>query len=443
MKIKKLWIWTFVWVANCTVLFAQGTDNSPFSRLGLGDLYNGNLNGVALSGNLGSSFISPFQLNIANPGTYGFLDYTVLDVGLYTKYAQLKDKYNKSSIWSGNLRYVSLGFPLRNIKNEIYDRVNKKDKWGMNFSFRPYSIVNYNVKSNVKVDNIGTLTRLFQGRGGSYIAQMGTGYRYENFGIGANVGYLFGKIINEQIIDLSDEEIDVVDRITNNYNISGFVWNAGAIYRKQLNEQETKEVKTASPTYLQIGLRGSSGSPFKTNGQYTHLAANTQTGYIDTMSYETASKNKGYLAPHLAFGVSYVKGKKWSVGAEFENAFWTLYKNGARPNQTLQNSYKLSVGGRFTPDSRGFGSFLERTEYLFGAFYQTDSRLIDNKSLTNLGVTLGMRMPFFYQKSFSSIALGFELGNRSIEKLINENYIECKIGINFNDDQWFLKSRYN
>lgn len=439
-----VYILTMCLVSLGQVVIGQSTDNSPYSRLGIGDLTNTNLNGIHLMGGLGNSFVSSKELNVLNPASYGFLDYTVFDVGLYGKYSQLSDsKGRKANVGTGNLEYFSLGFPLRNINNEIFDRIDKPYKWGMNLTIKPFSTVNYNIKTTEYLEGVGNVTREFEGNGGTYAFTGGTGFRYKNFGVGVNLGYVFGNISNEQYINVDDDLLELEDEILNEYSISGFTWNAGVIYKLALNKKEISENKSATVKSLLIGLQGKSANNFSTNRNYSHIGKGPNIRLYDTLAYVQNELGKGKLPAELGVGLTYLHGKKASFGVDFSTAFWNQYKNEARPEQSLNQSYRISVGGTFLPDVKGFGNILERSIYKWGIYYKKDPRSFNNNILTNYGVTLGTSLPFYYQKSFSRVNLCFDLGRRLVGDLLKENYVQLKIGINFNDDQWFLKTRYN
>ena len=441
--IKKALLYTLLSICFTGFAYSQSTDNSPYSRLGLGDVTSSSLNGLYLMGDLGSSYVSTTALNPVNPASYGFLDYTVFDVGLYAKYTSLSDQNNNDRLWSGNLEYFSLGFPLRNINNEIFDKVDKPYKWGMNFMIKPFSTVNYSIISTDSIPEVGAIQREYEGNGGTYTLNWGTGYRYKNFGVGANVGFLFGNISNEQYIDVPSDNLELIDIVINDYNIQGFVYNVGLIYKYQLNKAQVQADKSVSKKFITFGLRGNTSTPFVTDQEYLHIGQNATTVLLDTLDYQTGVMGSGNLPSTIGFGAHYTSGVKFGFGADFEYSNWSNYTNEARPNQDLNDSYKVSVGGSYLPDERGFGNFFERITYIYGAYYKSDPRTFDNKNLTQYGVTLGLSMPFFYQKTFSRVNLGADFGRKGIGSPIEENYIQIKLGINFNDDQWFLKTRYN
>ena len=88
---------------------------------------------------------------------------------------------------------------------------------------------------------------------------------------------------------------------------------------------------------------------------------------------------------------------------------------------------------------------MNRVVYRYGAFYEKGNLEINGKNINQYGVTLGATLPF--QKSnvvnMSGIDLGIELGRKGTlqNNLIQQNFVNFKIGINFSD-KWFRKNEY-
>ena len=140
-------------LATAITIFAQPKDNSPYSRLGLGDLTDQYFAAQGGMGGLGAAFHDAYHMNISNPASLARLREAAFEVGLYSEYNVLTDATGQNErlkTWNGNLRYLSLGFPLKNPINEVLDQKKKKVRWGMNFTLLPYSNVNYNIQTLTK-----------------------------------------------------------------------------------------------------------------------------------------------------------------------------------------------------------------------------------------------------------------------------------------------------
>ncbi|MEZ4906735.1 MAG: hypothetical protein R2771_03615 [Saprospiraceae bacterium] len=93
--------------------YSQPKDNSPYSRFGLGDVADNEFTFVRSTG-LGNSMYSYNQINIINQTSYGYLGTTIFDMGFYAKNSSFSSENSSDNVFSGNLDYISLAFPLIN-----------------------------------------------------------------------------------------------------------------------------------------------------------------------------------------------------------------------------------------------------------------------------------------------------------------------------------------
>lgn len=427
-----------------TIAWSQDpTYNSPYSRFGIGDLTNPNLMTTRAMGNTGSSYFDNYTLNPVNPASYSFLTLTTYNVGINAEYSRIQDNVVSEDRWNGNLDYMGLAFPLRNYKNELLDPKKRKVKFGMAFLLKPYSTVSYDVQT---VDTLGGngIQRNFIGNGGTYNVSWGNSIRYKNFSFGVNLGYIFGKITNKQLIGIVSDPVALQDNITNSYNIRGFDYKLGALYQLILNEEQRKDNKTLREKKIAFGIQGNLGSSFTTQGEFSHIGVSPALPSVrDTIAFAENLTGEGTLPATVGIGINYYDGNKFNIGLDVEYGAWANFKNTIRPDQELTNILKVGVGGQYIPDERGFGSFLERVSYQFGAYYNQDPRVIQGEQINNYGITLGMGMPFFYQQKFSKVNVTLNLGQRGAGTIISENFVQLGLGFNFNDDSWFIRRKYN
>jgi hypothetical protein len=76
-------------------------------------------------------------------------------------------------------------------------------------------------------------------------------------------------------------------------------------------------------------------------------------------------------------------------------------------------------------------------------YHRTDPRVIAGEQLDAYGVTFGMGLPFIYQRKISHANLGFEFGKNGSNSVIRESFFKVTLGFTFNDDEWFIKRKYN
>ena len=118
-------------------------------------------------GGLAAAYNDPFQVNIINPASLGFLEVTSFEVSLFSEYSNLEDNNRSLDVWSGNLGFISLGFNTRNRLNQILDKDVRPWSWGMNFSISPFSEVNYGVQLNSETTDGTLVSNVFNGSGGT------------------------------------------------------------------------------------------------------------------------------------------------------------------------------------------------------------------------------------------------------------------------------------
>lgn len=428
-------------------VFSQQSENSPYSRFGLGEIADNNLNHTRQMGGLSTATIDLYQFNSLNPASYSFLNVFALDVGVFAKYNQLKDNKNKSDIWTGNIDYIAMAFPLRNPINDVYEGKVTKTKMAMSFALMPHSNVSYNILSTSTEKEAGTIERTYVGSGGSYKFLFGNSLKYNDIAFGLNIGYLFGKIDNQKNIDFIDLPWAYNNRFSSNYNLNGFIWNAGIIYKKVLNKQVVEKDKSKTTKLLSIGLRGNSTHSYSTESnllQYSVQQLPLLLSSRDTTLNVENVKGKGSLPGEFALGATYYHGEKWSLGFDYQYTIWNEYFNDANQEVkgSMLNSYKIGLGGYFRPNYKSFDNFFERVYYRYGVFYNTDPRSIEGEQLSGYGVSVGLGMPFLYQRKISNVNLGVQLGERATSLPISERYVKISLGVTFNDDEWFLKSKY-
>lgn len=426
-------------------LFGQ-SGNSPLSRFGIGDLVDENFVHARGMGGLGASTKGRYHINIVNPASIASLRTTSFDIGLDAKYTSLTDLDGQSiSQWGGNLKYISLAFPLSNPLNEILDREERDYNLGMAFTLMPHSIVSYDISSVDSLSGIGQFRRNFNGNGGSYKFYWSNAISYKQLSFGVNLGYLFGNIAYERNIAFDDVPFPYQTLYSEDYSLKGFLWNAGLQYDLILNKKALAEKKNVSVKKITFGLRGHSNTGFSTSSDVVERVVQflaTGATDSDTLNFDLDRSGEGTLPASFAIGATYQNGQKFAFGVNYSATAWNNYFNENNP-EDLNNTYKLSVGGFIRPNYRSYSNFLKRASYRFGGFINTDPRKIEGEDLQSYGVTFGIGLPFIYQRKISHANLGLELGSRGSGSPLAETYARFLLSFTFNDDEWFIKRKYD
>ena len=231
--------------------------------------------------------------------------------------------------------------------------------------------------------------------------------------------------------------------------MDGFLFGAGAIYSKILNKKQLENKTERVPTLVSLGVRLKSATGFNTNlttSQFGVQTPTSNTQFIDTAFIAQDVKGTGKLPLELGFGASYYDGEKFMIGADFSTTNWSSYRNDADPTaeeNPLSNTFNVSFGGYYRPDYKSYNRYFKRVYYRYGLYYNTDPRSVEGDQLKSYGLTLGMGMPFIYQRKISHANIGFEYGKRGAGSLISESFFKISLGFTFNDDEWFIKKKYN
>lgn len=430
------------------IVVGQQNDNSPYSRFGIGELSDDNFSQTRFMGGLGASYIDVYSINIVNPASYAFLNATAFDVGAFAKTTQLKDNLHTSNIWTGNLDHLSLAFPLTNPINAVYDGVKRKYKLAMNITLKPNSNVNYNIANTDSTSVVKPVLRNYYGNGGSYKLLWGNAINYKRFSLGVNLGYLFGNMSYERNLFFGESEHAYNDYFSNDYSIKGFLWNGGLIYTDILNKAELEKNKIAPIKRISIGAHFNSSNSFSTLSNENHFLIQTISNslrYVDTVSIVTDIQGKGKLPSQFGLGATYYGGEKYAIGINYSKTLWSEYFNQAsgEGKGSLADVSRYAIGGYFRPDYKSYDNYFKRVYYRYGAYYTTNPKLIQNKSIDEYGLNMGLGLPFVFQRKVSTVNFGITAGVRGLKTVISEKFAKLSLSVTFNDDEWFLQRKYN
>jgi len=442
------------------VAFCQPQDNSPYSRFGMGDIVDRNFMSSQFMGGLGASLSDPYQINIVNPASFGSLAATSFDIGLFAENSNLRDGISPNnpvrspyqSLWKGNLSYLSLAIPLQNRLNDLLDRKKSTVSVATGFSLMPYSTVGYNVKLESFDDDIGLIKKRFEGSGGTYQFLWSNGIRLDKFSFGMNLGYLFGKLENKRVVEFEPTQPFFITELSETNRVNGFLWNAGVMYSLHLNK--APEVSNADfvPKRITFGLHGNSSTGFTTTTssfQGAVLAGSEATFLVpirDSLnSTDEDIVTSGTLPAEIGIGATYFHGEKFALGFNYSATSWSQLE-ASFVNNKLNNTSKLSFGGFYRPNYKSIGNYFERVYYRFGVYLNqvpNEVPLDADQIIRDFGISVGVGLPFFYQRKVSHANLGITYGWLGQGTPVEERYLRLSFSFTFNDDEWLLKRKYN
>lgn len=418
--------------------------NSPFSRFGLGDLVDQYYAAQGGMAGLSAAFNDPYHLNILNPASLTQLQATAFEVGIDAKYSSLDGGGATEGIWSGNLSYLALGFPLINPINEVLDRKNSDIGLGMAFSLQPYSNVGYNIITSTDDPDVGLVTNYLKGAGGTYRLNWSNGFSYKDVAVGVTLGYQFGKLTNSRLVTFDSLALAYATEFLDETSISGFVWNVGVQYTYKFMKPGRNGEPEPTGQQITVGAYGNNSTSFNTSSDRFAERYSLAFAAQDTIFNEVDVEQKGTLPASFTIGISYEDRNKLRLGAEFGIQNWSEYTNEAKSEDNLQDTWRVAFGGEYIPNHLSYNNYFERVRYRLGFAYSQDPRTFNDEQLTRMGITFGMGFPIILPRQRTSfVNLSLEAGRLGIEDVLTENYIKMTLGFTLNDNTWFFKRKFN
>ena len=399
---------------------------TPYSMYGYGILGDKATSMQRQMGGVGYAMHSGRQINVMNPASYASIDSLtfLFDMGADLSFLWSKEGDAKESSIGGGLDYVTLQFPL-------------SKHFGASIGMLPYSGVGYAFGSDIAHG-----ARSNQGSGGINMAYLGMAANYYGVGLGFNVSYNFGTIVNDIYSNPANSGEMLFEHVM---EIRDWDINIGLQYSRQLTKFD----------WISLGL---TYSPKKSlhGKSWATLQETQQETLPDTIGRLNLSKN--YETPNsFGAGINYTHEKvsRFMAEIDFTYQLWSKAKfspmhrlpdpNSPTSNQGVifegmdfYNRMKINAGFEYVPKVRG--SYLQRVAYRLGGYFCNDYLNIQGNRVKDFGITcgLGLRTP----QDKTMINVGFEWKHRmtSPVSMISENYFNITLGLNFNE-LWFWQRK--
>jgi hypothetical protein len=402
---------------------AQTATLSPYSRFGPGDMI---FTGYAHQQAMGGTSIADYgvgKLNYANPATYAYDTLTIFEFGFQGEFGQIAQNDERINKNNANFSYLTFGLPL------------KRDRWGLSFGLIPYAATGYQIESTRVLDSNGAYTSSFTGDGGYNRYFIGTGFKIgKHLTAGANFSYLFGTVNTTSRVEF-DNFTFFDTRYKEENRLADFYYELGLHWQQPLKNNYQ----------LSLGLTGSPAVPIKTFSTVEWVNYSSGNAGVesvrDTIIYKVDEKGTTTLPMYVGFGASLAKGRKWVLLADAVYQDWSTYESPAG-RDSLANSFRISAGGRITPDDKSL-EFFNRVQYRAGFYYNQTFLDLRSTQLNDFGITAGLGLPL--RKSYQSmINFTIQAGQRGTldNSLLRERYLRLQFGVTLNED-WFRKRKYD
>ncbi len=419
-RLKNSFILCIIAVIFSSQATAQNA-SSPYSIRGVGNVVSPALTHNLGMGGLGLSYGSPLYLNNINPALLAANSFSSFNVGLEGSFNKISNADNSTSNVGGGLNYAILGLPIM------------PGRWSLSAGLMPYSQVNYKYNTTGKINETNiNVDFTYEGEGGISQAFIANGIRLnKNFSVGFRASYFFGSIIKESSTQISDTTVSGAYRpvFFERTSFSDFGISGGLSYIQKIKGK----------TYLNIGLTYDLETDVNTKN-FSRFERRTFQGR--SISSDTLLNNvRGsiILPARLGVGFSFVNSFKWLVGADLQYQTWSDYRDFNDDNGNLDDNYKITVGGEYTPDVASLNSYLKRVTYRVGLNYETTPFMVNNQQLNDFGINFGMSLPV---SRYSSMDFAFKVGQRGTvdDNLTKEQYFRVFLGVTLND-RWFARRK--
>lgn len=417
MKITKHLFTLFAAISFSIAAYAQ--INSPYSKFGYG-LLNDNASAAQRQmGSVGYAMNSGRQINVMNPASYAAADSLtfLFDMGVDLTFNNMKEgpvgdiPAASGSTTGGGLDYITLQVPIGK-------------RMGASAGLVPFSSVGYSF--GTEIEN-GVNSR--QGSGGINQLYLGfAGKIFKGFSIGANVSYLFGTTVNDVFVTANSASTSLFEQVL---EVSDWRVQFGAQYNIDINRDNR----------LTLGMVYAPGKKLlgKARLMQYDVDADEPPAAEDVPTHDL--KHNAKLAETWGGGISYQWQKRLFVEADFTYQPWSKVEGIDIPNfepTEFADRYQIGVGAEFTPAPRG--SYLKRTTYRIGGFYNRDYMMASGNNVSEYSISFGFGFPALASKT--QINLGFEYRHRQANPnpLLQENYFGIRLGVNFNE-LWFFQNK--
>jgi long-subunit fatty acid transport protein len=398
---------------------AQQT-NSPFSYLGIGEVYTGGTAVQSMMGGLGVANSNGIYINTLNPALLARNRYTVFEMGVNMEGKSMQNDRQLSSTFDGKLNPITLALPA-------------SSRWTLALGLAPVSTVNYKTFTSQKLSIVGTdsVTYSYIGEGGLNKAVVSNGVRiFKDMYVGLETAFLFG-VINRNVAtqNLSDSQryqVTLADRT----NYSGVHFKLGWAWKPKLNKDY----------FLNLGATAEFGQNIGVKSLKRFTINNSGNQQVNADTLKQISGNVSLPATYR-FGISLEKPAKLLVSLDYSMTQWSGYQNLNGSNENLKNASTVALGAEYIPKFDALNGYFNHVMYRAGVNYTTSPYSINGGNpATDMSFSVGASFPL---RTISYFNVAYVRGKRGTFATtgIEEVYNKIVIGFSLGDFYWFRKPK--
>lgn len=404
---------------------AQQTHSSPYSYIGVGDVYTSGLAYNRSLGGLGVGTRSSFYLNSINPAALSAMDTMsfTFEFGASGVYSILETPTVNEPSFNGSIDYMAIGFPItRWLKTSV--------------GFMPFSKVGYNLTEQVEAmdgdENLFTLQRDIKGEGGINQLYLSNSVMFlKKFSLGLKLTYIFGQIKNTTTDSpqTSDPSISgYTEELTT--RVSDVGYSFGLQYHDKINE---KYKFTIGGIY---GVENSLGTSTSV------LMQSYSTGHpADTLFISDDIESSVNLPSFFGLGFS-IGSEQIMIGFDYHYTAWSNVSIGNKTEEYL-DAQRFIFGAEYIPKPRTATKYIHRMRYRLAGKYEKSYMQINKQQLKDVGITFGVGLPM--KRSKSTLNISFDIGKRGsfqAEDALTQSYFKVNFDLSLHD-VWFIKRKFD
>lgn len=400
-------------------VFGQSNTGTPYSMYGIG-LIPDNYGPYSAMGGVSAAMRDNNNINFLNPASYTALDSNrfYFQLGINGEYVDLSTHKDNTSYRVAQNAALTMG--LRLFKNTY-----------ASFGFNERSDIGYDLlyTDAISGDELYKYNQHLQGEGGLNDFYFGVAHKLGNLSIGVNAAYIFGKIEQQQTLQVQLSDAYYI-RSSDKIAINSVLFDIGLQYKLNLSKKSA----------LTLGTTFNFNTKLNAEKTFRSYKVNATTGNSSTLLDETIRKGNIRYPFRIVSGFNYDYKDKWNVAGDYTFQKLSDYNEFGK-NQKFNDYHKGSFGLSLLPARYG-RYWWQRNKYMLGSYATRSHIELNNIAINTYAVTLGTQIPFYIPNRELLLGVAFDLGIRGTKEngLIQEKFAKVRVNIAFKEG-WFMKRK--
>jgi hypothetical protein len=259
--------------------------------------------------------------------------------------------------------------------------------------------------------------------------------------LGATASFYFGQLKSRRVQVTEGIAYGTLDNRQS--DISGFDFNYALTYSPNLGPKNT--LYTSLRVHTQTNLVSQNQRRIGTFVPLTGNEIEVSDVYLEN---DNLRNTEIKIPTTFSLGLGFGQEQRWLIGGEYSYQQFSDFSNIFldSDNVEYENASSYALGGYWIPDFTDIDSYLNRVVYRAGVRLDNTGFIVNEKAMSDFGITFGMGFPLGFE--YSNLNLGLEVGRRgtTMNNLVRESYFKVSIGLSLNasgPNRWFQKRQIN